>query len=162
MAILLRSTIEDAIVENIPKRSSCNQSKVWWSQTLTDKRKFMAYSKRQWKNSKIQSDWDLFKKSRNDYFHAIREAKNKSWTDFLNNAKGKEVFQAYKYTKPRSVEKLPPISHNGEIKIHFEEKCDALIEAIFPPPPEDSQERPPEDLLPGVINNFENRQHRRK
>ena len=28
---------------------------------------------------------------------------------FLNNAKGKEVFQAYKYTKPRSVEKLPPI-----------------------------------------------------
>ena len=80
---------------------------------------------------------------------------------FLNNAKGKEVFQAYKYTKPRSVEKLPPISHNGEIKIHFEEKCDALIEAIFPPPPEDIQERPPKDLL-DVVNHFENRQHRRK
>ena len=88
----------------------------------------------------------------------------------MNNTKRKEVFQAYKYTKPRSVKKLSSISHNDEIKIHFEEKCDALIEAIFPPPPEDVQERPLEDLQPqgflsGVVNNCENRQnrqHRRK
>ena len=46
MAILLRSTIKNAINENIPKRRQCNQSKVWWSKDLTDKRKFMAYSKR--------------------------------------------------------------------------------------------------------------------
>ena len=62
MAILLRSTIENAINENIPKRRPCNQSKVWWSKVLTDKRKIMAYSKRQWKNSKIQFNWDLFDK----------------------------------------------------------------------------------------------------
>ena len=72
------------------------------------------------------------------------------------------MFQAYKYTKPRSVKKLLSILHNDEIKIPFEEKCDALIEAIFPPSPEDWQERPPKDLLFDVINNFENRQHRRK
>ena len=53
MAILLRLTIENALNENIPKRRPCNQSKVWWSKDLTNKRKFMAYSKRQWKNSKI-------------------------------------------------------------------------------------------------------------
>ena len=47
------------------------------------------------------------------------------------------------------------------MKIHFEEKCDTLIEAIFPPPPKDIQERPPKDLL-DVVNHFENRQHRRK
>ena len=91
----------------------------------------MTYSKRQWKNFKIQSDWDLFKKSRNGYFHAIKETENKSWTSFLNNAKKKEVFQVYKYTKSRLVEKLSSISHNDEIKIHFEQICDALIEAIF-------------------------------
>ena len=70
-------------------------------------------------------------------FHAIKEAEIVSWTEFLNNAKGKEVFQAYKYTRPRSVEKLPSISHNNEIKIHFEEKCNALIEAIFSSSPDD-------------------------
>ena len=131
MAILFRSTIENARKEDILKRHLCNQSKVWWSKDLTDKRKIMTYSKRQWKNSKIQSNWDLFKKSRTIYFHAIREAKNISWTKFLNNAKEKEVFSAYKYTRSRSVKKLPFISYNNEIKIHFEEKCDALIKAVF-------------------------------
>ena len=68
MTILLRSTIEKAIVENISKWQLCNQSKVWWSQSLIDKRKFMNYSKKQWKNSKIQSNWNRFKNSINDYF----------------------------------------------------------------------------------------------
>ena len=139
MVILLRSTIENAIHENISKRRSCNQSKVWWSKNLTDRRKIMTYSKRQWKNSRIESDWDLFKNSRNDYFNAIREAKNKSWTEFLNNAKRKEVFQIYRYTRSRSVEKLSFISHNNEIKIQFDEKCDALIDAIFSSSSEENQ-----------------------
>ena len=39
MILLLRSTIEDAINENISKRRSCNQSKVWWSNELANKRK---------------------------------------------------------------------------------------------------------------------------
>ena len=46
MTILLRSTIEKAINENISKRRSCNQSKVWWSKNLTNKRKIMIYEKR--------------------------------------------------------------------------------------------------------------------
>ena len=131
ITILLRSTIQNAINEKISERRLCYQSKVWWSKVLINKRKIMIYSKRQWENFKIQSDWNLFKRSRNHSFNAIREAKNKSWTDFLNNAKGKEVFQAYKYTKFRNVKKLSSISHNDKIKIYFEEKCDALIEAIF-------------------------------
>ena len=96
ITILLPLTIKNAINENISKRRLCNQSKVWWSKDWTDKRKFMIYSKRQWKHFKIQLDWELFKRSRNDYFNAVREAKNKLWTNFLNNAKNKEVFQAYK------------------------------------------------------------------
>ena len=60
MVILLRSTIENAIHENISKRRSCNQSKVWWSKNLIDRRKIITYSKRQWKNSRLESDWDLF------------------------------------------------------------------------------------------------------
>ena len=126
------STIENAIHENISKRRLYNQSKVWWSKNLIDRKKTMTYLKRQWKKSRIESNWDLFKNSKNNYFHAIRKAKNKSWTKFLNNAKRKKVFQIYRYTKSRSVEKLSFISHKIEIKIQFDEKCDALIEAIFP------------------------------
>ena len=127
----------------------------------------MIYFKRQWKIFKIQSDWDLFKRLSNDCFNAVWEAKNKSWTNFLNNAKSKKVFQAYKYTKSRNVENLLSISHNDEIKIDFEEKCDALIEAIFSLSLKNVQKRLSKDflsqrLLFDVINNFEDKQHRRK
>ena len=80
----------------------------------------------------------------------------------MNNAKKKKIFQAYKYTKSRSVEKLLFILHNDEIKIYFEKECDVLIETIFSSSFEDSQKRFSKDLLFDVINNFENRQHRRK
>ena len=116
----------------------------------------MTYSNRQCKNFKIQPDWDLFKKSRNDSFHAIKEAKKRLWTNFLNNAKKNEVFQTYKYTKSRSVEKLSFISHNGKIKNHFEEKCDALIETVFSLSFENIQKRSSIDPL-DEINHFENR-----
>ena len=75
MVILLRSTIENAINEKVSKRCSCNQSKLWWSKVLTDKRKFIIYSKRQWKNFKIQSNWNLFKRSRNDFLMQLKKRK---------------------------------------------------------------------------------------
>ena len=71
------------------------------------------------------------------------------------------MFQAYKYTKSRSVEKLFSISHNEKIKIYIEKKCDALIEAISSFSFEDIQKRFSKDLL-DVINHFGNRQHRCK
>ena len=51
MTLLLRLTIENAISKIISKKRFCNQSKV-----STNQRKFMIYSKKQWKNFKIQSD----------------------------------------------------------------------------------------------------------
>jgi len=69
-----------------------------------------------------------------------------SWTNFLNNAEGKEVFQAYKFTKPRLIEKLPPIQNaQKELKTEFNEKCEAFLEAMYPPPPEIQTN---EELLP--------------
>ena len=75
VTILLRSTIENAINKNISKRRSCNQLKVWWSKVLIDKRKTMIYWKRQWKNFKIQSGWDLFKRSRDNYYYELEKQK---------------------------------------------------------------------------------------
>ena len=80
----------------------------------------------------------------------------------MNNAKKKEIFQAYKYTNFRIVEKLSFFSHNIEMKILFEKKWDALIEAIFSSLFEDNQKRLSKDLLFDGMNDLENRQHRRK
>ncbi len=50
----------------------------------------------------------------------------------MNNAEGKEVFQAYKFTKPRLIEKLSPIQNSQkELKIEFNEKCEAFLKAMY-------------------------------
>lgn len=74
---------------------------------------------------------------RNSYHDAIKAAKNQSWTNFLNNAEGKKVFQAYKFTNPRLIEKLPPIRNSqNELKTELNDKCKVFLEAIYPSPPE--------------------------
>ena len=76
--------------------------------------------------------WNKFKAKRSNYFHAIRQAKTDSWLNFLKNAKDKEIFKAYKYTKSNQVEKLPAIQHNDQSHITFDEKCKAFLQAMYP------------------------------
>ena len=49
----------------------------------------------------------------------------------MNDAKSKEVFQVYKYTKFRNVEKLSFISHNDEIKFISKKKMQCLDRSDF-------------------------------
>ena len=135
-ACQLRDIILDSTNTSIPRRKPSSYSKVWWTENLTNLRKEMAREKRQWKQHKTVTKWERFTTSRNIYYHAIRTAKDKSWTSFLAEAAGKDVFLAYKFTKPRKVEKLPPITiENQEKAISFDNKCEAFIKAMFPPPP---------------------------
>ena len=48
MIMLLRLTIENAINKNISKRRSYNQSKVWWSKVLIDKKTFTVLKRKHW------------------------------------------------------------------------------------------------------------------
>ena len=50
----------------------------------------------------------------------------------MNNVEEKEVFQAYKFTKPRLIEKLFPIQNSQkELKIKFNEKCKTFLKAMY-------------------------------
>jgi hypothetical protein len=73
----------------------------------------------------------IFKKSRNNYFQVIRAAKKEFWSNFLNNAIEKEVFQAYKFIKNNRIEKLLSIQYEDKTNIKFENKCNAFIEAMY-------------------------------
>jgi len=47
------------------------------------------------------------------------------------------VFQAYRFTKPRLIKKLPPIRNSqNKLKTEFNAKCKAFLEAMYPSPPE--------------------------
>src|SRR5262249_1463833 len=76
---------------------------------------------------------------RNSYFLAIKVAKQNLWDSFLENAKGKEVFKAFQYTKHNRVERIPVIKYteNGieRSALNFEDKSQAFLSYLFPKPP---------------------------
>ena len=136
-AIYLTECIKNTVDLFVPRQRICAKSKPWWNNELTEMRKALSSKKRIWKRCRNDEAWANVVRMRNSYHDAIKLAKNQSWTNFLNNAEGKEVFQAYKFTRPRLIEKLPPIQNSQkELKTEFNEKCEAFLEAMYPPPPE--------------------------
>ena len=66
-------------------------------------------------------------------------AKSKCWNNFLENAKNKDIFKAFQYTKQTRVEKLPILQYQTENRhlkaITFNKKCDAFMKVLFTKPP---------------------------
>ncbi len=68
----------------------------------------------------------------NSYHDATKLIKNQFWINFLNNAEEKEVFQTYKFTKSRLIEKLFSIQNlQKELKTEFNEKCKTFLKAMY-------------------------------
>jgi hypothetical protein len=135
-ACLLRDLILEANSRSIPYRRPSPRSKSWWNDEITAKRREMASARNDWKATRSEHDWITFKSFRNRYFRSIRQAKSDSWKEFLQGAVGKSVFHAYRYTKPRRVERTPILRHEGREVIKFGEKCELLRTVMFPPPPD--------------------------
>ncbi len=64
-AILLRDVIVNASNLSIPKRRPCENSKVWWTDELTQLRKNLARAKRMHKSSRTEQNLSIFKRCRN-------------------------------------------------------------------------------------------------
>jgi hypothetical protein len=82
---------------------------------------------------------EAYKEAKNQYFHAIREAKTNCWNSFLEKAQGKEIFTALKYTKEKTIRTIPSLqySKDGTTRLveSFDEQCKAFITTLFPKPP---------------------------
>ena len=130
-ALYLQNVIKNAAEMFIPKTKICAKSKNWWSQDLSGLRKIMCRHRREWKNNPSYFSHQTFRHSRIEYFHAIRKAKQQTWLAFLENAANKDVFTAYKYTKPRMFEKIPPIKYENKLNVQFDHKCDAFVSAMY-------------------------------
>ncbi len=98
---------------------------------MTQLKKNLAKTKRMYKALQTEENLTIFKRNRNDYFQTIRFAKKESWSNFLNNAIKKEVFQAYKFIKNNRMKKLSSIQYERKINIEFEDKCNAFIETMY-------------------------------
>jgi ribonuclease HI len=138
-AIKLRNLILKAIENNIPKKKNSEFSKPWWNDDINHKRREMTKYRNIWKRNKDEISLKAYKEKRNDYFSIIKKAKLNCWNSFLENAQGKEIFKAHKYTKMKRIEKIPILEYeynNNHIKaVTFEEKCEAFMNILFQKPP---------------------------
>ena len=135
LAQAFTTTITIAADATIPRIRPCERSKPWWTKDLNKLRKALHKALRRYKKSRSIPDHTAWKRTRNQYFHAIREAKTQHWENFLMNATGKEVFTAAKYTRPAVQIKIPNIQTENSVACTFEEKCQAFLSTLFPASP---------------------------
>ena len=135
--------LQTIIDKYIPRAKISEFSKPWWNEHLSKLRKRLAIQKRLFKkNRENQFLLEKYKEARNKYFQAIRKEKSSCWNNFLEKAKGKEIFKALKYTKAQAttIRKIPPIVFKRENQEEVEAntfllKSEAFLTTLFPKPP---------------------------
>ena len=79
------------------------------------------------------------KAKREQFLKAVKEAKTSHWENFLQKAKGKDIFKALAYTKPRTTRAIPELKYKqGEetrTAQDFKEQCAAFTTTLFSSPP---------------------------
>ena len=132
----ITTTIQRASRKAIPILKISPRSKPWWNKDLAILRKKMAKAKRISQENPTNRLISKAKAFRNKYSRAINIAKQQHWNSFLEEAKGKDIFTALKYTKPTQVQGVPEIrNRDNGLTDNFEEQCTALLESLFPIPP---------------------------
>ncbi len=104
--IYLIECIKNTVKLFVFKQRICVKSKLWWNNEFIEMQKTLSSKKRIWKRCRKNNAWAKIVQMRNSYHDAIKLIKNQFWTNFLNNIEEKEVFQTYKFTKSRLIEKL--------------------------------------------------------
>ena len=122
-ACRLTEVIQDAANKSIPHIKTGAKAKPWWTSELKTMRKSVTRAKRQ-----QNSD---FKTLRNQYFSAIKLAKQQHWNNFLESEQPENIYKAFRYTKDSFTSTLPEIQGN----VTFEAKANCLREGLFPQPP---------------------------
>ncbi len=130
--IYLTECIKNTVKLFVFKQWICAKSKLWWNNELIEMQKTLSSIKRIWKRCRENDAWAEIVQMRNSYHDAIKLIKNQFWINFLNNVEEKKVFQTYKFTKSRLIEKLSSIQNlQKELKIEFNEKCKTFLKAMY-------------------------------
>ena len=134
-ATYLTKIIQMSAAMHVPKKITTVRSKPWWTDEISQKRKIMNTRLREWKTERTIPTRNKFTAVRNSIFNVVRDAKVKNWNNFLQGARGREIFTAMRYTKPRRTDPTPDKTLQDETAKTFTEKARLFRKTLFPPPP---------------------------
>ena len=128
----LISRITDAISKSTPRKRPSPHSKRWWTSDLSELRKHINRARNRYRRTRSETDGDEWREYRTVYKREIRQAKNRKWKEFIEEADEKTIWLAKRYIdKPPSPYYIPTI--NGATS--NEGKANEFKETFFPPPP---------------------------
>ena len=129
--------IQDRLIQLLNKETKkitiCARSKRWWNEEIRACRKEVGKAER--KRKRREEGWrQILRKAKRNLQDAIRKAKRKTWTEFLQAAVGKEVWSVLRYIGPPRSNCVPTISHKGVRADSLEDKARMLKSISFPAP----------------------------
>jgi hypothetical protein len=148
----LSSSLQNALAQAAPERKPSNKSKPWWDQDLSlatnktaeAKNAVLAYQTLTGEYSPLLLS-NLYR-CRN-FFRRLCKFKKREWvTKTLKNATSKDIWQFPNWSKGIRNYPTPPISRgpNQPKATSHDEKCEALRNELYQPPPALAQEFNPD------------------
>ena len=125
--------IAKAIEETTPRKKPSPFSKRWWNDELTEQRKIANKSRNIYRRTGRNEDKEKWKKERNEYHNSIKQAKVKTWRDFVSTADETTIWQVKKYMDTIPTTTYIPTLQGGAAT--NDQKTESFQKAFFPPPP---------------------------
>jgi hypothetical protein len=115
------------------KIRACARSKRWWNESIEQRRKALGRAKRRRRSGHIAKA--EVKVARRELRREIRQARRRTWEEFLEAAAGTNVWSVMSYTKPMRESTVPTIRDSlNNIAHTHEDKAKMLAEMAFPAP----------------------------
>jgi hypothetical protein len=141
----LSQTLCEVLTLHAKPKRVCARSRRWWTAEISEKRRILGSLKRMRRKNRASVPAQEIKEARRELRRIIRKAKRDCWHAFLQDAQGKQVWQALRYTNPRTNAATGVLrDEDGNTATTIEAKEELIVAAAFPPPPADEPIHIPE------------------
>src|SRR5437879_4650450 len=123
------STVSTLLLNHTPKKRPSFQSKPWWTDQLSSLRRAFHSASRRSRKLPTTSHLNDTKNLKNKYFHAIKQAKDSHWKQFLVTVDSRSIWTAKKLAVGKPPDRFSSIPNTTTpLEIN-----DSLLHHFFPP-----------------------------
>jgi hypothetical protein len=141
----LSQTLCEVLTLHAKPKRVCARSRRWWTAEISEKRRILGSLKRMRRKNRASVPAQEIKEARRELRRIIRKAKRDCWHAFLQDAQGEQIWQALRYTNPRTNAATGALrDEDGNTATTIEAKEELIVAAAFPAPPPDEPIHIPE------------------
>jgi len=140
----LNTAVQATIERQVPTLKACPYQKRWWSDELSrmrDRKKHLARKSYQENANREDPIHEEYRRARNDYATALRQAKIEHWVEWLEGtvSEGEDLWKAAKMMGGEASDggrdRVPDLYDGNTYVCNNAQKSQVFYESFFPPPP---------------------------